>query len=79
MLRVGFMMIVAAMKLDAGTRKLFVSRGMPDASTAPYFSDAAISARLNIYTDILFGGNRDAAVSYMSSAADQVLARSQTR
>lgn len=77
---IGCMLLdVAAIKLDAGMREQFVSRGMPDVGTMPYFSAAAIRARMNIYVGILFGGNMNAALSYMSGAADQVLARSLAR
>ncbi|MDQ2804381.1 MAG: hypothetical protein M3Y41_17495 [Pseudomonadota bacterium] len=72
---------VASIKFDNGIRQQFIARGMTGAVTAPlsYFSDSAISARLNIYTGILFNGNTNAAISYLSSAADKVIEQATPR
>ena len=72
---------VASIKFDNGMCQQFIAHGMTSAVAAPlpYFSDAAISAHLNIYTGILFDSNTDVAVSYFSSATDKVIEQATPR
>ncbi|MEJ0015680.1 MAG: hypothetical protein WDN25_03790 [Acetobacteraceae bacterium] len=64
---------VAAMKFHRVMGLLFESRGIPLPSDLPFLTERAFGLRMQIYTNLVFGGSQTSAARYLADGPDRVV------